>query len=257
MINLIGYTINEMGLTSQLLAEYTGKNFMSDLGNLVVVIVSVAGALMTLYAIYIAYLFATASDPTKRKAARERLVKTVASTLIIIGLASVIAVINVHFNKAEGRIDNISGGGGTNYTSAYSYDSFTTFMFSEGTAQDGCFVAQGSFSLSAANIKMNGVAFGEAGQTIRFQKCRVVSPQWNVLNSNFDIDNPGTATYTCSLKSDNNPYAITISGNQNGDSYTVTVAVTFVMESNPDKELSVNIDVILDSTTSKISFRQG
>ena len=67
-----------MGFTLQLLEEkgYTGAQFMKDLGWVVVAIVSIAGAFMTVYAIYIAYLFATATDANKRKAAKDRLMKT-------------------------------------------------------------------------------------------------------------------------------------------------------------------------------------
>lgn len=256
MINLIGYTINEMGLTLQLLEPYTGKKFMSDLGNLVVIIVSAAGALMTLYAIYIAYLFFTASDASKRKAARERLVKTIASMLIIIGLASVLSVINVTFNKAEGNIDRI-GGGSTNYTSAYTYAGIPTFVFQQAnnSGQGGYFVATGSFSLSAANIMMNGVALGENGSTVRFQKCRIDAQQFNGADdANFDISNLGEARYTCSLKSDNQ-YAITIRGSKvEEDSYFVTAIITFTI-GDDTKELSMNVDLILDTNSSKIQFQ--
>ena len=256
MINLIGYTINEMGLTLQLLAEYTGRKFKSDLGNLVVIIVSAAGALMTLYAIYIAYLFFTASDANKRKAARERLVKTIASVLIIVGLASVLSVINVTFNKAEGRIDGPSSGSNTNYSSVYSYNAVPTLKFVKGQPSQGCYVATGSFSLSAKDIVMNGVTLDEKENTVRFQKCHIVSPAWSVLNENFSIDSVGEATYTCSLKSEQQ-YSISIRCNKKNESSYITVAVTFVMENDPSKELSFNVDVFLDKDSNQISFIQG
>lgn len=101
-----------MGFTLQLLEEkgYTGAQFMKDLGWVVVAIVSIAGAFMTVYAIYIAYLFATATDANKRKAAKDRLMKTVASALIVAACASVLAVITVRFDTTEGSIEGPQGG---------------------------------------------------------------------------------------------------------------------------------------------------
>lgn len=101
-----------MGFTLQLLEEkgYTGAQFMKDLGWVVVAIVSIAGAFMTVYAIYIAYLFATATDANKRKAAKDRLMKTVASALIVAACASILAVITVRFDTTEGSIEGPQGG---------------------------------------------------------------------------------------------------------------------------------------------------
>ena len=65
--------------------------------------------MMTIYSIYLGYLFATASDPKRRATARERFIKVIASTLIVIGLASVLSVINVNFNSVQGSIGGKSG----------------------------------------------------------------------------------------------------------------------------------------------------
>ncbi|MBQ7973829.1 MAG: hypothetical protein IJ295_02635 [Clostridia bacterium] len=92
-----------MGMMAQLLAEeeYTGAQFIKELSWLITIIISIAGALMTLYAVYIGYLFATASDEGKRKAAKNRLIKILSSALIIFALASCISVINVTFDNAK------------------------------------------------------------------------------------------------------------------------------------------------------------
>lgn len=91
-----------MGMITQLLAEeYTGAQFIKELSWLITIIISIAGALMTLYAVYIGYLFATASDEGKRKAAKNRLIKILSSVLIIFALASCISVINVTFDDAK------------------------------------------------------------------------------------------------------------------------------------------------------------
>ena len=96
-----------MGMLSQLLAEVNdgGTEFVDGLKWLVVVLVSVAGSLCILYAIYIGYLFATATDDGKRRAAKDRLIKVISSGLIIFALAMCLTVIDVNFSKpvADGR----------------------------------------------------------------------------------------------------------------------------------------------------------
>lgn len=96
-----------MGMLSQLLAEVKagGTEFVDGLKWLVVVLVSIAGSLCILYAIYIGYLFATATDDGKRRAAKDRLIKVISSGLIIFALAMCLTVIDVNFSKpvADGR----------------------------------------------------------------------------------------------------------------------------------------------------------
>lgn len=88
-----------MGMKSQLL--YTGNEFMADLSNIVIWLVSIAGALMTLYAVYIGYLFATASDEGKRKTAKSRLIKLISTIFIVYALAATLNVIKVTFTTLE------------------------------------------------------------------------------------------------------------------------------------------------------------
>lgn len=88
-----------MGMKSQLL--YTGNEFMADLSNIVIWLVSIAGVLMTLYAVYIGYLFATASDEGKRKTAKSRLIKLISTIFIVYALAATLNVIKVTFTTVE------------------------------------------------------------------------------------------------------------------------------------------------------------
>ena len=96
-------------MISQLLAgtagvegNYTGSKFMDELGEIVIILVTVAGSLMVLYAVYIGYLFATATDAGRRKAAKDRLFKVLSSALIIYALAASLSVIKITFTKVEG-----------------------------------------------------------------------------------------------------------------------------------------------------------
>lgn len=93
-----------MGMIPQILAAYTGTQFMKDLRWLTVILISIACAFMTLYAVYIGYLFATANDAQKRKAAKDRLFKILGSIFIVVGLFLVLKVIDVSFNKVEGQM---------------------------------------------------------------------------------------------------------------------------------------------------------
>ena len=92
-----------MGMLSQLLAGVNdgGTEFVDGLKWLVVVLVSIAGSLCIIYAIYIGYLFATATDDGKRRAAKERLIKVLSSLLIIFALAMCLTVIDVRFTTPE------------------------------------------------------------------------------------------------------------------------------------------------------------
>ncbi len=93
-----------MGMMAQLL--YTGNEFMADLTELVIWLVSIAGSLMVIYAVYIGYLFATATDQSKRKAVKDRLIKLISSVFIIFALATVLGVIKVNFTDIERSDDN-------------------------------------------------------------------------------------------------------------------------------------------------------
>ena len=119
-----------MGMIKLLLAQqaYTGDKFKSDLSFLIVVLVSLAGALMTLYAVYIAYIFATATDEGKRRASKERLLKVLGSALIIYALAATIQVINVNFNNV--KVNDPANDAGNNQVSGrnvYEYTEIPSF----------------------------------------------------------------------------------------------------------------------------------
>ena len=102
-----------MGMMAQILAPYSGSQFMTDLRWLVTILVTIAGALMTLYAVYIGYLFATASDEGKRRAAKTRLMKVLGSALIVFAMAAILGMLNVNFTELEKPSTN-KGGGNSN-----------------------------------------------------------------------------------------------------------------------------------------------
>ena len=151
-----------MGFTLQLLEEkgYTGAQFMKDLGWVVVAIVSIAGAFMTVYAIYIAYLFATATDANKRKAAKDRLMKTVASALIVAACASILAVITVRFDTTEGSIEGPQGGEIGSMVSGITYGENPYLSIDAVVNTDGgpaSLVLKGNFNInSRALVNANG-----------------------------------------------------------------------------------------------------
>lgn len=237
----------KMGMTTQLLAQqaYTGAQFMKDLGNIVVILVSIAGALMTLYAVYIAYLFWTATDANKRKAARERLIKTVASSLIVIGLAAVLTVINVRFNAAEGRISGPTVGQGGNYASDYTYAAEPEFVFKKVNVS-GKNMAEGVLQLDSRFLQENGAAIDPNGNKVKFEVCQIVSPNWKDMGivdaAVISNGNLGKMTYAINLKEFSIP-----AGESEGGSYYVTVAIKFTV-SGDETMKSFNIKVLLVSS---------
>lgn len=133
-----------MGMLKQLLAEDSGTKFMSELKWLVVILMSIAGSLCILYAIYIGYLFATATDDGKRRAAKDRLIKVISSGLIIFALATCLNVIDLKFEtpnngeSSNGGDDPFAGleqSGGTclftyvNAKTTYNVSSEKSFSF--------------------------------------------------------------------------------------------------------------------------------
>ena len=231
----------------QLLA-YTGADFKRDLGNLTVIIVGAAGAMMTLYAIYIGFLFATASDPNKRKAARERLIKTVASALIIIGLASVLGAINVRFNRVEGNVSGTNGGGNGNYSSQYMYSgSIEMPLYNIGNKY-----VTGSFKIYSTNIKSDGKNIDPNGTEVQFQKCEVVEPSgWkNEHKTPFDTSKVGEGAYAFQCSSTEIPCTMV-----NGIK-AVTMAVTFTMKSDTSRTFSLKINVGLSEGNGGVTLVQ-
>ena len=97
-----------MGMIRQLLENDSGAEFLSGLKWLIVILTSCAGSFCVLYAIYIGYLFATATDASKRSAARNRLFKVISSLLIIVALAFCMNAIDVKFSTPVA--DDAEGG---------------------------------------------------------------------------------------------------------------------------------------------------
>ncbi|MCM1404553.1 MAG: pilin [Prevotella sp.] len=141
-----------MGMTLQLL--YDGADFKSDLGTILVTIVGAVGALMTLYACYIGYLFATATDENKRRAAKNRLLKVISSVLLIFALTAALSMIKVQFGEVkvsdDGTTPNL--GDSSDWSSAsYTYDDTPALTLSRSS---GSTSVTGSFTVDINNVKL-------------------------------------------------------------------------------------------------------
>ena len=229
-----------MGFMSQLL--YTGAEFMHDLGNLTVIIVGAAGAMMTLYAIYIGFLFATASDANKRKAARERLYKVVGSAFIIIGLAIVLGTINVRFNKVEGSVTDTNNGTNGNFSSQYSYGESVSMTLNytnrRGTTQGTMVILDGS------KIKKDGKLISTKKDTVQFLSCDVIAPSdWTNISKNpFDIRDT-KAIYNFEIEGS------TVYGTMVNKNICVSLKVSFTLSSDTSKTYSMKVNVLLVAGT--------
>lgn len=139
-----------MNTITLLLADYTGEMFQTDLLQLISYIAMFVGVLMTLYAVYIAYLFATASDDGKRRSAKARLIKVLASVLIVAGLVSIIQMLDIRFNN----IDLPNSGKGEDDVNITSYDFWydgePSMILNPGSTV--------SFVLNTASVKTNDLS---------------------------------------------------------------------------------------------------
>lgn len=95
-----------LGMMALLLSDNAGATFKQNAITIVFWIVTIAGSLLTVYAIYIGYLFATATDASKRTAAKTRLMKIFSSALCIYALAACLKVIEVNFDPVQGNLNN-------------------------------------------------------------------------------------------------------------------------------------------------------
>ncbi|MCQ2382081.1 MAG: pilin [Clostridia bacterium] len=243
-----------MGMTAQLLAgEYTGTQFMKELGNLVVVIVSIAGALMTLYAVYIGYLFASASDANKRKAAKTRLIKVIASSLIIVGLASVLSVINVNFNKVESN-NSQSSNSDLTAVASYTYNGSPVMVFKHEARQS---MVKGTLKFDPGNIYIEETPISLAGRTARFSSCSIIAPSGNGYTVNFNLStNELIVSYKYSaaeLYNNSGKIFLPSASNENNQDI-IKILLTFCYTDEPAKIFPVTVDVLLGKEGNEINF---
>ena len=259
--------MGEEELTSQIESNngYTGDTFMSELGDLVVWIVSIAGVLMVLYAVYIGYLFATATDASKRKAARERLLKTIASSLIIIALATVLSVINVTFNKPEGGMKG--SGSEIVVASQFEYVGEPSFIF---TCNNNEHKVTGTFKVESKYVMLDGQPYdGGNKDNFTFASCKLVGPDgFPRGKENFDISTRGEGTYTIEISYDPSghgderhvtiPYMVDHKDEQHEQPF-VTFAFNFTLIDNPKMDQWVYVNLIIDnqSNSSYILFKKS
>ncbi len=258
-----------MGITLQLLAPYTGQKFIQDLSWLVVILVSIAGALSTLYAVYIAYLFFTASDPTKRKAAKDRFIKVISSSIIIVALAGILGALDVTFVEQKGNYTGpVAGDGGVVYANNYAYDGSAEMMLT-GNQYNGKITATGSFTIYTIYIKGDGAQVDKYGDKVKIKSCSVVTPtDWpganlalTELSVNADtfMDTTGAeingAEIKFSITTKSNMYAAQIPVVKSDKGNIITVAVECVYIQNQMQSFTVYIPVYLSSNgTSLVQF---
>ena len=248
----------------QLLTEkstYTGEKFIADLGTLVIWIVSIAGALMTLYAVYIGYLFATASDETKRKAAKERLIKTIASSLIVIALASILSVIKVTFDTVEGRVDEIDV-----FVGQYTYSGQPGISFSgvKYIASKNVYGSDGSITLDPKNILANGKKLVSDSSQIIFTECEITSPSWpwHTVARN-TRKSAGAHNFTFSVEAAGNsgkdieiPYILQQSKTGQKPREVIMIKVSFVLVGKEEQIETFEIAVDVNKNNTGITYKQ-
>ncbi len=251
-----------MGMTS-LLLEYTGQQFIKDLSWIVVILVSIAGALSTLYAVYIAYLFFTASDPTKRKAAKDRLVKVVSSSIIIVALAGILATLDVTFVQQSGNYSGPQAGGNkTGYADAYTYSVRPEANLSV-TDQQGGLMITGEFKLFNADLRGDGAPIDKYGTATKFSKCAFVAPAgWPsplkfvgepTCKAEQDDSGANYMTVTFRLLAENmhDKVAIPVVSQ---DPNLITISAEFGYVSNLSKAYTATVNVVLKSSSGKVQF---
>lgn len=183
-----------MNTITLLLADYTGEMFQTDLLQLISYIAMFVGVLMTLYAVYIAYLFATASDDGKRRSAKARLIKVLASVLIVAGLVSIIQMLDIRFNN----IDLPNSGKGeddVNITSySFWYDGEPSMTLSPGSTVS--FVVYPTLVKSndsskrctqITNIQFDEIPLSNFVLDSRYSQCKWTMPSDYVENTNNKI----------------------------------------------------------------------
>lgn len=251
-----------MGMTSQLLASYTGQQFIKDLSWLVVILVSIAGALCTLYAVYIAYLFFTASDPTKRKAAKDRLIKVASSAIIIFALAGILRVLDVSFVTQSGSYTGSSGGnGGELGYSAYSYNGNPEMVLS-GQWYQGKIEISGSFNLYTSDLLGDEIQVDKDGKNIEFKSCSFAVPKdWPgsgalkldttpVLKKEKDASGKDYTKFLIKLKQSAGPGTKVSIPVVDDELNTIVALVEFVYKNNINKSYTATVSIQLKTNTS-------
>ena len=95
-----------LGMMALLLSDNGGATFKADALKILFWIFTIVDALLVGYAVYIAFLFATATDAAKRTAAKSRLIKVFSSLLCIIALTMTLKAIDINFDPLQGNLSN-------------------------------------------------------------------------------------------------------------------------------------------------------
>ena len=95
-----------LGMMALLLSDNAGATFKADALKILFWIFTIVDALLVAYAVYIAFLFATATDAAKRTAAKSRLIKVFSSLLCIIALTMALKAMDINFGPVGGSNSN-------------------------------------------------------------------------------------------------------------------------------------------------------
>jgi hypothetical protein len=96
-------------ITSLLLA------FNNDLIQIVAYISMVFGGLVIIYALYLGFLMATASDASKRAEAKRRVINSISIILILVALISLLQILKVQTEPKGWVIEGVESGGPTEW----------------------------------------------------------------------------------------------------------------------------------------------
>ena len=176
-----------MGMVNQLLAsEYTGAQFIDGLVEVLTMIMAVVEILFILYAVYIAYLFFTASDEGKRKNAKSRLIKVLASVLIVFALATCLRVIDVNFTSIE-KNNTTGNSDGMNWDKInYEYSEIPVLTIGTDKVY--------KLTLNAANLRIKGGATLGGAKFTSFKFVGLDST--DVLTKNAAVTKPTDSEYS-------------------------------------------------------------
>ena len=242
---------------TRLLLDEKGKAFINGLSNVVVYICLAVAILSIVYAVYIAYLFFTASDQNKRKAAKDRLIKTLASCLIIFTAAAILKGLDISFNETGGDYDGTKEPDQP-VIQTYHYEGTPEFNFgrTNNTPAGGGGVSfvyfEGSFMICGYNIfdDVTGKSITASGKNIFIKKCNIVNPDGWLKNLNdetadgsitrFNNTNDATFKYTTKFYGGAKYDFPCIGDENNSDNLFIMVEVSFFMYSKEEQPKDVH-----------------
>lgn len=240
-----------MGMIAQLLEgkAYTGTQFMTDLRWLTLILVSIAGALMTLYAVYIGYLFATATDEGKRRAAKNRLFKVLGSALIIFAMAAVLKTLDIKFTEVEEN--NSNGALGSIDWSKVDYEYAGSLSLTMKLTE------KYSLTLQPGSVRMKDSTQGLGN--VKFTGFAITTSGWPgnafaKMGSAIQMESSGALTYNymCEIPAGQDVLTVNVLEKEGSSSYYVEGRASF--EYGNTKGCSVSFYIAVSKDSEKIHW---